>query len=208
VFKLKSGLASYWFKTTTLYGLLALGFSLLGFLPYLLSPPDAIYFDMEESIEIGQRITVQHILGHIAWGSVAAFATLRLKYIMAGGLFGIALDGDHIVDFLNIDILSRMGHSLPFAFLIPIAMMLVFGRKDLLLGAIAISAVFTHLSFDTFSGGGVFPLLAPFIDQTTTFEGIDWVMLQLIAVGIVIVSKLIVNRKVEFRKHFFWQMRK
>ena len=126
---------------------------------------------------------------------VAAFASLSFRYIIAGGLFAIALDADHLVNFLNIDIIIRMAHSIPFALLSPILMMFIFGRRDYLLGAISFAAVFSHMSLDTFFGGGDFPIFAPFVEYLTAFEGTDWMILQLIAISAVIVAKLFSDKK-------------
>ncbi len=180
-------------KTTLMYGFLAAGFSLIGLiLPTALTPDDPL-----------AGATAEHIVTHIVWGMVAAFAALRFRYIVAGGLFAIALDADHLVNFLNIDIVVRMAHSIPFALLAPICMMIIIGRRDFLLGAISFAAVFSHMSLDTFFDGGVFPIFAPFSEYKTAFEGTDWIILQLIAVSAVIVAKLIMDKKNRIKKKLY-----
>jgi len=180
-------------KTTLMYGFLAAGFSLISLiLPWALPPGDPF-----------ESATVEHILGHIVWGMAAAFATLSFRHIFAGGLFAIALDVDHLVSFLNIDIVVRVAHSISFALLAPICMMIIFGRRDFLLGAISFAAVFSHMSFDTFLDAGDFPIFAPFSEYITAFEGTDWIILQLIAVSAVIVAKLIMDKKNRIKKKLY-----
>jgi len=181
----------YVLKTTFVFALLAAGFSLIGFiLPWALPPDDPL-----------ESAAVEHILGHIVWGMVAAFATLSFRHIFAGGLFALVLDADHLLNFFNIDMVTRMTHSISFALLAPIGMMLIFGRRDLLLGSICFAAVFSHLSFDTFLDAGYFPILTPFSDHITAFGGTDWIILQLVAISVVVVAKLIVDKKKRISIH-------
>ena len=177
-------------KTTLMYGFLAAGFTLISLiLPWALPPGDPL-----------ESATVEHILGHIVWGMAAAFATLSFRYIFAGGLFVIALDADHLVNFLNIDIVGRMAHSIPFALLAPICMMIIIGRRDFLLGAISFAAVFSHMSLDTFFDAGDFPIFAPFSEYLTAFDSADWIILQLIAISAVIIAKLVTDKKNRIKK--------
>jgi len=178
-------------KTTLMYGFLAVGFSLIGLILPGASPPgDPL-----------ASATVEHIGGHIVWGMIAALAALSFRHIFAGGLFTIVLDADHLVNFLNIDVVIRMDHSIPFALLALIVMMLIFGRKDFLLGSISFAAVFSHLSFDTFLDAGKFPILTPFSDHIATFEGTDWIILQLVAISAVVLAKLITDKKKRLSVH-------
>jgi len=178
-------------KSTLVYGFLAVGFSLIGLILPAASPPTDPFVSA----------TVKHIVGHIVWGMVAAFAALSFRHIFAGGLFALVLDADHLLNFFNIDMISRMTHSIPFALLAPVCMMLIFGRRDLLLGSISFAAVFSHLSFDTFLDAGNFPILTPFSDHISAFEGTDWIILQLVAISVVVVAKLIVDKKKRLSIH-------
>jgi len=180
----------YLLKTTFVFALVAAGFSLIGLiLPWALPPDDPL-----------ESATVEHIIGHIVWGMIAAFATLSFKHIFAGGLFALILDVDHFVNFLNVDMVIRMGHSISFALLAPIVMMLIFGRRDFLLGSIAFAAVFSHMSFDILLDSGKFPILTPFSDLVTTFEGMDWVILLLIGISVVILAKLVIDKERRIKK--------
>jgi len=178
-------------KTTLVYGFLAVGFGLIGFILPGVSPPD----------DPLASATVEHMVGHIVWGMVAAFAALSFRHIFAGGLFALALDADHLLNFFNIDMVTRITHSISFALLAPIGMLLIFGRRDLLLGSICFAAVFSHMSFDTFLDTGAFPILTPFSDHITAFGGTDWIILQLVAISVVIVTKLIMDKKKRLSIH-------
>jgi len=185
--------APFVIKTTLMFGFLAAGFSLMGLILATESPPDDPF----------AGATAKHIVTHIVWGAVAAFAALSFRYIVAGGLFAIALDADHFVNFLNIDMVGRMAHSIPFALLAPFCMMIIIGRRDFLLGAISFAAVFSHMSLDTFIDIGVFPIFSPFSEYLTAFDGTDWIILQLIAISAVIIAKLIMDKKNRIKKKLY-----
>jgi hypothetical protein len=171
----------YLFRTAAFYGVFAALFSLIGLVLPFASPPD----------DPLASLSIEHVVGHIVFGMMAAFATLSFRYIIASGLFAIALDADHLVNYAGFDIVIRMGHSLSFALLIPVLMMLCCGKKDYLLGAISFAAVFSHLAFDTLLGrSSSFPIFVPFNDFMATFSGTDWIFLQLVAVMSVLVVVL------------------
>lgn len=178
------------FKEIFLYGTLSFLFSIIGiFLPFQ-SPSDNPL----------DSATIEHIVGHIFWGMMAAILTLKFRYIFLSGLFALILDADHFVSFFGIDVVIRMGHSIPFAVLAAFSMMLIFRKRDYLLGAIAFGAVFSHMSFDTLRGSGTFPIFTPFSEFVTNFNDLDWIILQLIAVGVIIAVKLI--SKKDLKKFF------
>ena len=60
-------------------------------------------------------ISIQHVLGHIFWGMIAGLLSLRLNYVFLCGGFALLLDADHLLQFLDLEMISRMGHSVPFA---------------------------------------------------------------------------------------------
>ena len=63
---------------------------------------------------------------------------------------------------------------------------IIFGKKDLRLIAISFAAIFSHMSFDIFLGGSTeFPILVPFTSEFFGFAGYDWIIFQLIAMGII-----------------------
>ena len=175
-------------KTSLVYGGIAFGFSMLGVIL-----PDA--FLVGNPLEVS-GITPEHIIGHIMWGLVAGIASFSFRYAILSGLFPIILDFDHWIQFFGIEMIPRMAHSITFGFIAIGAMMILFDRKDLRLGAIAIAAVFSHMSFDIFlSGTTEFPVFVPFITQNITFSGLDWIFFEILAIAIIFVASVIFLRK-------------
>ena len=175
-------------KASTVYGSIAFGFSMLGI---ILSDAFLVGNPLEVS-----GITPEHITGHILWGLVAGIASFSLRYAVLSGLFPIILDFDHWIQFFGIEMIPRMAHSITFGFIAIGIMMAIFGRKDLRVGAIAIAAVFSHISFDIFlSGTTQFPVFVPFITQSITFSGLDWIFFEALAIAIIFVASIIVLRK-------------
>ena len=139
--------------------------------------------------------TPEHVMGHIVWGLIPGLAFLSLRYIILAGLFPIILDADHLLQFLEIEMVPRMAHSLPFILVAIVVMMLLFGKKDIRLIAVSVAAVFSHMSFDTILGGSTeFPVLIPFTSQFFTFSGIDWIIFQVIAATIILTASVIVKK--------------
>ena len=175
-------------KTSLVYGGIAFGFSLLG----IILPGS---FLVGNPLEVS-GITLEHVIGHIIWGLAAGIASFRFRYAVLAGLFPIILDFDHWIQFFGIEMIPRMAHSITFGFIAIGVMMILFGRKDLRLGGIAIAAVFSHMSFDIFLGGTTeFPVFVPFISQNITFSGIDWIFFEVLAIAIIFVASVIVLRK-------------
>ena len=175
-------------KTSLVYGGIAFGFSMLGVIL-----PEAFFVGnpLEES-----GLTLEHIIGHILWGLLTGIASFSFRYAILSGLFPIILDFDHWIQFFGIEMIPRMAHSITFGFIAVIVMMALFGRKDLRLGAIAIAAVFSHMSFDIFLGGTTeFPIFVPFISQSVTFSGLDWIFFEVLAIVIIFVASIIVIKK-------------
>ena len=164
-------------KTSTAYGSIAFLFSFIG-----LILPNAVILGSP----IDSNITVEHVMGHIAWGLVVGIVSFSLRYFTIAGLFPIILDVDHLLQFLDVEMIARMAHSIPFAFVAIIVMIIIFGKKDLRLIAISFAAIFAHMSFDIFLGGSTeFPILVPFTTEFFAFTGYDWIIFQIIAMGIV-----------------------
>lgn len=180
-------------KATLVYGLLALGFSFLGvFLP------ERTFLDSP----ITGGLNVEHILGHIGWGLMIGALSYSLRYFLLAGSFAIIIDWDHLIQFLDIDAIGRMGHSIPFGFFSVIIMMLVFGKKDYMLGATAFAAMLAHISFDTLTGSGNFPLFAPFYDYLVRFPDSFWFIFQGIGAAIILTSTVLLKtKKSDFMKN-------
>ena len=176
-------------KTSTLYGILAAAFSLIGlFLPWasIVGNP----------LEVG-GITVEHVTGHVVWGMMVGLVTFRLRYFLIGGIFSIILDSDHLIQFLGIEVVPRMAHSVSFGLIAILVMMIIFGKRDYLLGAISFAAVLSHISYDILlDGTSEFPFFTPFTSEVITFQGFDWIFMEIAAVILVGISVFISRRKV------------
>ena len=175
-------------KTGIVYGAIAFGFSMIG-----LILPNA--FLVGNPLEVS-GVSFEHIFGHIMWGLAAGIVSFSFRYAMLSGLFPIILDFDHLLQFFGIEMIPRMAHSITFGIIAVVIMMLIFDRKDLRLGAIAIAAVFSHMSFDIFLGGSTkFPLFVPWNSQVVTFSGTDWIIFEFVAISIIFVSSVIFLKK-------------
>jgi hypothetical protein len=175
-------------KTSIVYGGLAFGFSMLGMIL-----PDA--FLVGNPLEVS-GVSPEHIAGHIVWGLVAGITSFSLRYVILSGLFPIILDFDHLIQFFGIEMIPRMAHSITFGIIAMGVMMVIFGKKDLRLCVIAIAAVFSHMSFDIFLGGSTeFPVFAPFVSQSITFSGLDWVFFEFLAIVIIFIASIVFFRK-------------
>ena len=175
-------------KAASVYGCIAFAFSMLGtVLPDAFMVGNPLYHS---------TTTPEHVVGHIVWGLIPGLAFLSLRYIILAGLFPIILDADHLLQFLEIEMVPRMAHSLPFILIAIVVMMLLFGKKDIRLIAVSAAAVFSHMSFDIILGGAtVFPVLAPFSGEFFWFSGTDWIIFQVIAATIILTASVIVKKK-------------
>ena len=175
-------------KTSIVYGVLAFSFSMLG-----LILPNA--FLVGNPLEVS-GISFEHIFGHIMWGLAAGIVSISFRYAILSGLFPIILDFDHLLQFFGIEMIPRMAHSITFGLIAVGVMMIIFDRKDLRLGAIAIAAVFSHMSFDIFLGGSTkFPIFVPFTSQNITFSGYDWILFEFFSIAIIFLTSIIFFRK-------------
>ena len=175
-------------KTSLAYGGIAFGFSILG-----LILPGA--FIVGNPLEVS-GISFEHISGHILWGLAIGVASFSFRYAILSGLFPIILDFDHWIQFLGIEMIPRMAHSITFGLIAIPIMMVIFDKKDLRLGAISISAVLSHMSFDIFlSGTTEFPVFVPVITKTLSFSGTDWLIFEFFAGLIIFISSIIYLKK-------------
>jgi len=196
----KSNQLKFFIKSCIIFSVLSFGFSLTGFLF-----PD-------ESYIIGNPLIVsnpslEHIFGHILFGMIAGAISLSLRYVFLTGAFAILLDADHLLQFFNIEMISRMVHSLPFAIIIAVMMLLIFGKKDYRLAAISFAAIISHIAFDIWltqqiSPGSVsgFPLFSPFTVEIIQFQGLDWLYLEILAITIVGIIAIL-NHKISIKNY-------
>lgn len=166
-------------------------------------PIDACSWCEEDNPDLTENILIAHMLGHIAFGLIVAIPAWKLKYIVASGLFVVAIDFDHVLRYLlrifeydfTIDLISRSGHSVVFALIIAVVLMLAYGRRDYLLGAVAGASVFGHMAFDIFGNSGVFPMFMPFTNEAFYFNQDWWFIILLTGLSIVLLGKSLTWRK-------------
>ena len=188
----------FFIKACVVFSILSFGFSLTGFLF-----PDDSYIIGNPLIVSSP--TLEHIFGHIAFGIIAGAISLSLRYVFLSGALALLVDADHLLQFLDLEMISRMVHSLPFAIIIAVIMLYVFGKKDYRLAAISFSAIISHIAFDTWLAGQIypgstsgFPLLSPFTVEIIKFQGLDWLYLEILAIAIVGIIAVL-DRKISIK---------
>jgi len=195
-----SGQIKFFVKSCVIFSILSFGFSLTGFLF-----PDSSYI-VGNPLIVG-NVSLEHIFGHIFFGMIAGAISLSLRYIFLSGALALLLDADHLLQFLDVEMISRMVHSLPFAIIIAVIMLYVFGKKDYRLAAISFSAIISHIAFDVWLTGQIypgsasgFPLLSPFTVEIFRFQGLDWLYLEILAIVIVGIIAIL-DRKISIKNH-------
>ena len=183
-------------KNSIIFALVSLGFSIIG----------ALFPESEFTFVIGNPlvvsgVTYEHVLGHVFWGAVVGLGTLSIRYIILGGSFAIFLDSDHLLQFLDIELVSRMSHSIPFAVVVSIVFFVILRKKDIRICAVAFGAVLSHIAFDVFladvllNSATKFPLFSPFTFETVSLQGLDWLGIQIIGVSTVAITSYFFKRK-------------
>ena len=183
-------------KNSIIFALVSLGFSAIG----------GMFPDSEHTFVIGNPLVVssvslEHVMGHIFWGAVIGLGTLSIRYIILGGSFAILLDADHLLQFLDIEMVVRMSHSIPFAIIASIVFFIILRGKDIRICAVAFGAVLSHIAFDVFladvllNSATKFPLFSPFTFETVSLQGLDWLGIQIIGVSIVAITSYFFKRK-------------
>ena len=188
----------FFIKSCVIFSVLSFGFSLTGFL----FPDDSYIIG---SPLIVSSPTLEHIFGHVAFGMIAGAISLSLRYVFLSGALALLVDADHLLQFLDVEMISRMVHSLPFAIIIAVIMLYVFGKKDYRLAAISFSAILSHIAFDTWLAGQVhpdstsgFPLFSPLTLEIFQLRGLDWLYLEILAVVIIGIIAVL-NRKISIK---------
>jgi len=183
-------------KNSIIFTVISFAFSVIG----------GLFPSSEHTFVIGNPlvvsgITVEHVIGHVFWGAVIGLGTLSIRYIILGGSFAILLDADHLLQFLDIELVSRMSHSIPFAVIASIIFFIILRGKDLRVCAVAFAAVLSHIAFDVFladvgfNSSTTFPLFSPFILDRIEFAGMDWLGVEIVGVVIVAIASYLVKRK-------------
>ena len=183
-------------KNSIIFAIVSFAFSMIG----------AFFPESEFTFVIGNplvvsSVTYEHVLGHIFWGAVIGLGTLSIRYIILGGSFAIFLDSDHLLQFLDIELVSRMSHSIPFAVIVSVVFFVILRGKDIRMCAVAFGAVLSHIAFDVFladvllNSATKFPLFSPFTFETVSLQGLDWLGIQIIGVSIVAITSYLYKRK-------------
>ena len=183
-------------KNSIIFALVSFGFSMIG----------AFFPESEFTVVIGNplvvsSVTYEHVLGHVFWGAIIGLGTLSIRYIIIGGSFAIFLDSDHLLQFLDIELVSRMSHSLPFGVIAAIVFFVITRGKDIRICAVAFGAVLSHIAFDifladvAFSSDTEFPLFSPFTFETVSLQGLDWLGIQIVGVSLVAITSYFYKRK-------------
>jgi len=191
----------FFIKSCVIFSILSFVISLTGFA-----------FHADDSSIIGNPLIVsnpslEHIFGHVLFGMIAGAVSLSLKYVFMTGAFALLVDADHLLQFFNVEMISRSVHSFPFAIIIAVIMLYAFGKKDYRLAAISFSAIISHIAFDTWLAGQIypgstsgFPLLSPFTVEIFRFQGLDWLYLEILAIVIVGIIAIL-SRKISIKNH-------
>ena len=189
----------FFIKSCVIFSILSFGFSLTGFA-----------FHADDSVIIGNPLIVsnpslEHIFGHIFFGMIAGAISLSLRYVFLSGALALLLDADHLLQFFDVEMIARMVHSLPFAIIIAVIMLYIFGKKDYRLAAISFSAIISHIAFDTWYVGqvhpgstGGFPLFSPLTLEIFQLQGLDWLYLEILAVVIIGIIAVL-DRKISIK---------
>ena len=192
-------------KNSIIFASLSFTFSIIGTM-FPESPNTWIVGNPLEDV-IGSGIGIQHIIGHILWGSIIGLGTLSIRYIILGGGFALLLNADHLLQFLDIEMVVRMSHSIPFAIIGVIIFYFISRGKELKTCAVAFAAVLSHIAFDIFLSDiafngdhSAFPLLSPFLLDGFTFKGYDWFIFEVIGVLIVAIVSYVSIKKEKITK--------
>ena len=183
-------------KNSIIFALVSFVFSMIG----ALFPESEFTFVIGNPLVVSS-VTYEHVLGHVFWGAIIGLGTLSIRYIILGGSFAIFLDSDHLLQFLDIELVSRMSHSIPFAVIASIVFFVILRGKDIRICAVAFGAVLSHIAFDIFladvalNSGTEFPLFSPFTFETVSLQGLDWLGIQIIGVSIVAIVSYFYKRK-------------
>lgn len=149
---------------------------------------------LENPIQHGS-LNIKEITGHFIWGAIATLVTLRIRYILLGGLLAVLIDSDHLVGLLHVEGIPRMSHSITFAIIAAVVLIMIFRRNRYQLGAIAATSILTHISYDVFDGEYGFPIMTPFVNKIIQFPKTDWIIFEIVAIVIVGIVILVCTRR-------------
>ena len=110
---LKSNLV-FLIKISGLFALCSFLFSLIGLIPSYLVIVDTLFpptYIVGNPLEVS-GISIEHLLGHVVWGLAIGVASFSVRYFILAGLFPLALDADHLIQFLDLEMIPRFSHSI------------------------------------------------------------------------------------------------
>ena len=103
----KSSQIKFFIKSCIIFSALSFVFSLVGL--GFIFPEDARIIG---NPLIVSNPALEHIVGHVLFGLIAGAISLSLRYVFLTGAFAVLLDSDHLLQFLDLEMISRMVHSL------------------------------------------------------------------------------------------------
>ena len=179
-------------KISGLFALCSFLFSLIGLIPSHFLDfghfPDSQIIGNPLEVSL---ISFEHLLGHVIWGLAIGVSTFSVRLFILAGLFPLALDADHLIQFFDLEMIHRFSHSVLFAVVIFIVFYFLFGKNDIRLPILASASVFAHISFDIIlSGVSEFPFLIPFVGDTIEFGGISWIVFEIFSIIPVILASI------------------
>ena len=145
---------------------------------------------------------VIEIVGHFTFGFIAALPFFDIEISFLTGAAAVLIDTDHILSALDLNITGRPDHS--FLFFAVSAVVLIYFAKRLhlprnfmtKLAFFAPVVLFSHISYDIFSGtGSSFQLLIPFSFETFDLPYYDWIVFEAAALSLSLIGYLYVRKK-------------
>ncbi|MHB1908606.1 MAG: hypothetical protein ACYCQJ_07005 [Nitrososphaerales archaeon] len=164
------------------YAGLAFAYSFIGFLHPEVSSHYHEY--------IAQKLFIE-IVGHFSFGFIASIPFFDIEVSLLTGSAAVLIDTDHILSALDFNVTGRPDHSFLFFLVSATALIYVAQRMGLpksfitKLAFVAPVVLFSHISYDIFSGtGSTFQLFIPFSFQTFDLPYYFWIVFEIIALGL------------------------
>ncbi len=161
---------------------ISFAYSFVGFLSP--QPPNPLYQYGRSFLD-----TLVEVGGHFLFGIAAALPLIQWELVLAGGMFAVLIDADHILSELGLPVggYGRPDHS--FLYVLLSAVLFYFIGKKAGLGGhqvalVVIVAVLSHLSYDIFNSSGVgasFPILIPLHFGLIPFPYWSWPVFEITA---------------------------
>jgi len=159
------------------------------------------------AISYGSQLALGAIGVTLIYG-ILRFANFAYGDLMAfGTMFAILFTWYFQSIGISLGVFPTALIAIPFAIIIAVIMLYIFGKKDYRLAAISFSAIISHIAFDVWLTGQIypgstsgFPLLSPFTVEIFRFQGLDWLYLEILAIVIVGIIAIL-DRKISIKNH-------